>query len=172
MSANYEGSSKNWITLQKCDDPASVGEIPKYFFVKMLKTLLNRRVLKSWGWRWYLTGWNGQYLLVVDLGYYKRHQSQVRCASEDAELQECGLWDPTSIGERNERNICYKGVESMLVGEGWKSYPNERVLKLWSWRWAGKRMLVDLRILYNYIRLNWTISNFYLQIQLCEKKKI
>ena len=49
-------------------DSTSVGKGNKAFLIRVWKPLPNRRVLKLWGWRWYVTSESGQYMLAVDLG--------------------------------------------------------------------------------------------------------
>ena len=45
-------------------DLMSVGEENETFLIRAWKPLPNRHVLKSWGWRRYVTGQSGQYLLA------------------------------------------------------------------------------------------------------------
>ena len=44
--------------------------------IKSVKHLPSRYVLKLWGWRWYVTVQNEQYLLAVGLSCYKSYRHQ------------------------------------------------------------------------------------------------
>ena len=48
----------------------------KHLILRVWKPFSIIRVLKLWGWRWYVMGQNGQYLLEVGLRCYKWYQSQ------------------------------------------------------------------------------------------------
>ena len=45
------------------------------FLIRVWKLLPSRRILKLWGWRLYVIGRSEQYLLAVDLSYYKWYHS-------------------------------------------------------------------------------------------------
>ena len=106
-------------TLNKGElwDPTSVGEEDEIFLIRVCKSLISRRVLKSWGWWRYVMDQSKQYLLVLTLGCYRWYQTQT--------LNGGGLWDPISVGEEDET----------FLMRACKSLISKRVLKPWGWRW-------------------------------------
>ena len=98
-------------------DLTSVGEEDATFLLRVCKSLISSRVLKSWSSRRYVTDQSRQYLLVLTLGCYRWYQSQT--------LNMVGLWDPTSVGEEDET----------FLMRACKSLISKRVLKPWGWRW-------------------------------------
>ena len=107
-------------------DSTSVGEENESLHIRVWKPFSNRRIFKPWGWRRYVMGQSGQYLLTVDLGCYKWYQGQTPSGmlARTLDPKWGGLWDPTSVGEWNE----------VLLIRVWKPLSSIRIFKPWDWR--------------------------------------
>ena len=113
--------------LTFCEVPRSVGEGNEAFLIRVWKPLPSIHILKSWGWRWYVTGQSGQYLLAVGLTVTNgiRARFWVVCQRGRWVPKGDGLWGLTLVGEGNK---------AFLI-RVWKPLSSTCVLKLWGWRW-------------------------------------
>ena len=82
----------------------SVGEENKAFLIRVWKPLPSRCVLKTLRGNTKGKTQRGQYLLAVSLGCYKWYQSQTTGGGKRGRWapKGGGLWDPTSVGEKNK----------------------------------------------------------------------
>ena len=94
-------------------DLTSVGEGNEAFLIRVWKSLSSRRVLKLWGWWWYVTGQSEQYLQAVGFACYKWYEMQTPDVMPARTLDPQKGWIVRShIGWSGEWSVHYNGVET------------------------------------------------------------